>query len=95
VIDLHAKRLALGVRNRIPNPIWVALYFMAVLGTAAMGYHAGLAGSGRSLAIVALVLAFSAVITLIADLDRPQAGLLRVSQQTMVNLQETMLSPGR
>ena len=45
VIDLHAKRLALGVRNRIPNPIWAALYFMAVLGTAAMGYHAGLAGS--------------------------------------------------
>src|SRR5271166_6164056 len=81
VIDLHAKRLALGVRNRIPSPIWAALYFMAVLGTAAMGYHAGLAGSGRSLAIVALVLAFSAVMTLIADLDRPQAGLLRVSQQ--------------
>ena len=95
VIDLHAKRLALGVRNRIPSPIWAALYFMAVLGTAAMGYHAGLAGSGRSLAIVALVLAFSAVMTLIADLDRPQAGLLRVSQQTMLDLQRTMLSPGR
>jgi hypothetical protein len=94
VIDLHAKRLALDVRNRIPTPIWAALYFMAVLGTAAMGYHAGLAGSGRSLAIVALVLAFSAVITLIADLDRPQAGLLRVSQQTMIDLPKTMAPPG-
>ena len=95
VIDLHAKRLALGMRNRIPSPIWAALYFMAVLGTAAMGYHAGLAGSGRSLAIVALVLAFSAVMTLIADLDRPQAGLLRVSQQTMIDLQRTLLSSSR
>lgn len=86
VIDLHAQRLALGVRNRIPSPIWAALNFMAVLGTAAMGYHAGLAGSGWSLAIVALVLALSAVMALIADLDRPQAGLLRVSQQTMIDL---------
>jgi len=95
VIDLHSKRLALGVRNRIPSPIWVALYFMVVLGTAAMGYHAGLADSGRSLAIIALVLAFSAVMTLIADLDRPHTGLLRVSQQTMLDLQTTMLSHDR
>lgn len=83
VIDLHAKRLALGVRNRIPGTIWAALYFLAIIGTSVMGYHAGLAGSGRSLALLALVLAFSAVVTLIADLDRPQEGLLQVSQQTM------------
>jgi len=95
VINLHAKRLELVVRNRIPSAIWVALYFVAVLGTAAMGYHAGLAGSGRSLAIVAIVLAFSAVMTLIADLDRPQAGLLRVSQQTRIDLQRTIMSSTR
>ena len=51
VIDLHAKRLALGVRNRIPGTIWAALYFVAIIGTSVMGYHAGLAGSGRSLAL--------------------------------------------
>ena len=51
VIDLHAKRLALGVRNRIPGTIWAALSFVAIIGTSVMGYHAGLAGSGRSLAI--------------------------------------------
>ena len=90
VIDLHAKRLALGVRNRIPGTIWAALSFVAIIGTSVMGYHAGLAGSGRSLAILALVLAFSAVVTLIADLDRPQEGLLRVSQQTMIDLQKTL-----
>jgi hypothetical protein len=89
VIDLHTKRLALGVRNRIPGTIWTALYFVAILGTSVMGYHAGLSGSGRSLAILALVLAFSAVMTLIADLDRPQAGLLRVSQQAMIDLRDS------
>ena len=95
VIDLHAKRLALGVRNRIPGTIWTALYFVAIIGTSVMGYHAGLAGSGRSLAHPALVLAFSAVMTLITDLDRPQEGLLRVSQQPMIDLQRTMIPPSR
>ena len=95
VIDLHAKRLALGVRNRIPGTIWAALSFVAIIGTSVMGYHAGLAGSGRSLALLALVLAFSAVVTLIADLDRPQEGLLRVSQQTMIELQKTLAAPSR
>ena len=95
VIDLHAKRLTLGVRNRIPGTIWVVLYFVAIIGTSAMGYHAGLAGSGRSLALLALVLAFSAVVTLIADLDRPQEGLLRVSQQTMIDLQKMLAAPSR
>jgi hypothetical protein len=95
VIDLHAKRLALGVRNRIPGTIWAALSFVTIIGTSVIGYHAGLAGSGRSLALLALVLAFSAVVTLIADLDRPQEGLLRVSQQTMIDLQKTLAAPSR
>jgi hypothetical protein len=91
VIDLHTKRFTLGAGNRIPATIWIALDFVAIVGTAVMGYHTGLAGSGRSLAILALVLAFSAVMTLIADLDRPQEGLLRVSQQAMGDLRNSMM----
>ncbi|HMB05809.1 MAG TPA: hypothetical protein VKP69_18990 [Isosphaeraceae bacterium] len=68
---------------------------MAIIGTSVMGYHAGLAGSGRSLALLALVLAFSAVVTLIADLDRPQEGLLQVTQQAMIDLQKTPAVPSR
>ena len=90
VIDLHTKRLMLGAGNRIPGAIWAALYFVAIVGTAVMGYHSGLAGSGRSLAILPLVLAFSAVFTLIADLDRPQEGLLHVSQQAMSDLRDSL-----
>ena len=32
VIDLHAKRLALGPRTRLPGTIWATLYLVAVLG---------------------------------------------------------------
>jgi hypothetical protein len=43
-----------------------------------LGYQERLSGSRRSLAATALALTFSAVMLLIADLDRPQEGMLRV-----------------
>jgi hypothetical protein len=74
VIDLHAKRVSVGLRSRVPGVIWAALYTVAVLALATMGYYDGLAKSSRSLAILAVALAFPAVLCLIADLDRPQEG---------------------
>lgn len=66
------------------------LYLVSMLAMSAMGYHAGLIGAHRSVALLLLALAFSAVILLIADLDRPQAGLLRVSQQALVDVRDSM-----
>jgi len=93
VIDLHAKRVMAGLRSRIPEGIWDVLYLVTVLAMAAMGYHAGLVGTRRSLALLALVLTFSAVILLVADLDRPGEGLLNVSQQAMIDLRNSLSAP--
>jgi hypothetical protein len=90
VIDLHAKRVTAGLRNRIPATIWVVLFTSAVLSLGAMGYHSGLVGTARSLAVLAVAFAFSAVIALVVDLDRPQEGTLRVSQQALVDLRQSM-----
>ncbi len=90
VIDIHAKRVTAGVRNRIPGTIWLALLTVAVLAFTAVGYHAGLAGTSRSLAPVAVALTFSVVIGLIADLDRPQEGSLVVNQQALIDLRKSM-----
>jgi hypothetical protein len=43
--------------------------------------------------MLALALIFSVVLLLIADLDRPQRGLLTVSQQAMIDLQKSMANP--
>ena len=94
VIDLHAKRITAGVRNRIPGPIWFALFGVAVLSLGAMGYHAGLARTSRSLAVLAVGLTFTAVIELIADLDRSAEGVLNVSQQALIDVQQSMQAPG-
>jgi uncharacterized protein (DUF2236 family) len=90
VIDLHAKRVTAGVRNRIPIAIWAALYSVAVFSFAALGYHAGLTRTRRSLALLPVAFTFSVVIGLIADLDRPWEGTLTVSQQALHDLRQTM-----
>ena len=90
VIDLHAKRVMAGLRSRVPNVIWMVLYVLAILAMVMLGYHSGLVHSKRSIAVLALVLGFSSVLYLIADLDRPVQGTLRVSQQSMIDLRRSM-----
>jgi hypothetical protein len=87
VMDVHAKRMTAGLQNRLPPTIWLALYSMAALAMAMAGYRTGLAGRRSIVATLALGLAFAAVIAVIADLDRPQEGLLKISQQALLDLQ--------
>jgi hypothetical protein len=49
VIELHTKRVTLGMRNRIPTPIWGALYFSVILAMVGVGYHTGLTSKTRTL----------------------------------------------
>lgn len=93
VIDLHATRLQVAVRSRIPVSIWMALFVVAAMGLGSMGYQAGLSGSSRSIAVVAVAFAFSVVVWLITDLDRTREGLLRISQHAMVDLQRSIAAP--
>lgn len=88
VIDLHAKRVMLGLRNRIPTSIWAALFFLEVCALGMMGYHSGLKGVPRLPAILPMALSFSVVLLLIVDLDRPQEGSLKVSQEPLTDLLE-------
>jgi hypothetical protein len=92
IINLHTKRLNAVTQNRISSAVWVALYSLAVLAMGMLGYRAGLSGRRSAIAIVVLALAFSAVLQLITDLDRPQQGLVEVSQQTMKDLQGKLRS---
>ena len=88
----YPNSIAVGllVQNRLPAVIWGVLYLITLLTMIGVGYHAGLSKSRRSPAIVVLVLAFSAILTLVADLDRSREGLLTVSQRAMIDLRESM-----
>ena len=90
IMALHTRRVIAGLEFRIPNIIWFVLYAITALAAASIGYHSGLTGRHRPLVALGLILAFSAVIILIEDLDRPLYGLLEVSQKALVDLQTKM-----
>ncbi|MGE3438817.1 MAG: hypothetical protein AB7O81_24530 [Blastocatellales bacterium] len=90
VIALHTRQLTVRQEFRIPNTIWIMLYVIMPLAAASIGCHGGLTGANRPLVAVAFVLIISVVMTLIADLDRPRKGALRVSQQALIDLRSTM-----
>ena len=90
VLDLHTTRVMARERSRIPSSFWMVLYVVAFLALSAMGYHGGVAGTRRSPTMLAVAIAFSSVIAVIADLDRPGEGAINVSQQVMVDLRDWM-----
>jgi hypothetical protein len=89
-IDLHAKRVQVALRTAIPSTIWYALYAISFFAFGTLGYHAGLGAANRSYATIAVAIIFSAVIWLIADLDTAAEGTLRISQQAMIDLRNSM-----
>jgi hypothetical protein len=89
-IDLHEVRVVMALYCRVPPVLWATLYLLVALTMLGVGYHAGLTGKIRSLAFLVLVFTFSAVMLLVADLDRPHEGLIRVSQRAMIDLRNTM-----
>ncbi len=90
LIDLHAKRLLVGIRSRIPITVWLVLFTVAVLSFGSMGYSGGLTGARRSPVVLTLALTFAFVMWMVVDLDRPQEGFLRVNQQPMIELRSSM-----
>ena len=88
--DIHYTRLHSAIMNRIPFTIWITLYFMAALSMIIMGYQAGLTDRRSPVATVTLAVAFSAVIILITDLDRPVMSFFEINKQLLVDLYDYM-----
>ncbi len=90
VNGIHASRVALGIQARVPGEIWLVLYCITILGMMGVAYQTGIAGSKRSMARPILALSFALVFALIASLDRPDSGVLKVTQQPLIDLRESM-----
>ena len=88
--DIHYTRLHSAVMNRIPLTIWMTLYLMAILSMVIMGYQAGLTDKRSPVATITLAIAFSAVIILITDLDRPIMSFFDINNQLLVDLNDYM-----
>ncbi len=91
VIDLHQSRQTVALEYRIPGSIWLGTYLLAMLSLLAVGYQVGMSGFRRLWGTPVLAAAFAVVITMVADIDRPGEGLIRVSQQPIADVQKMML----
>jgi len=92
VIDLHTDRINVGLVGRLPWNIVLGLFLMAIIALVQVGIHAGYAEKHNLMAVLAFVLTLSVVFLLIVDLGRGDEGLLRISQQAMIDLQR-QISP--
>jgi hypothetical protein len=90
VNGIHASRVAVGIQARVPSEIWLVLYGITMLGMLGVGYQTGIAGSKRSMARPILALSFALVFALIASLDRPDSGVMQVTQQPLIDLRDSM-----
>jgi len=84
MIDDQEKRLA-AVGNRLPTIVVMALYGVAIIGIGFAGYASGIESRRMRLPVYVAAILVAAMVLLIQDIDRPGAGFIRASQQSMVN----------
>ncbi len=90
MIDLHTKRVVVGLHYQIPPILWLTLAAVSVVAMVEVGFQFGLVGRRSVQANLALAMAFSVVILLIRDLDEPAEGWLQVSQRPMLELKQKL-----
>lgn len=88
-IDADSKRITAG-RADIPGGVWLLLIVVAGFSCITTGYGVGAEGARAALGSVFLPLLITVVIVLIFDLSHPRQGLIGVSQQPLVDLQQSI-----
>ena len=82
MIDLHEKRVS-ALENRIPGSVWLLIFSVSVIAL----FTRGLTLAKRFwLTLVLAPLTVAIVVALIADLDTPSSGLIRLDQRAMIRL---------
>jgi len=89
MIGAHASRLTAD-RNNVPAVVFLMLEGLAALSLGFSGYGVARARMRHRIAMLIMAFMIGSVITLILDLDRPQSGLVTVSQQPLLDLMERM-----
>lgn len=81
-IDLHEKRIA-ALENRVPQSVWLLIISVSVIAV----FTRGLTLSSRFwVTLVLIPFTIAIVVALIADLDTPSSGLIRLDQRAMERL---------
>jgi hypothetical protein len=94
VIDMHERRHR-SLQDRVPEAVILLLFAVAMLALGQIAYGAGLSGRRRQIANVTFGFIIALVLVIILDIDRPRRGLIQVSQDSMLRLQESLRETAR
>jgi hypothetical protein len=94
VLDDHGTRV-MAMENHVPEVILWLLALVASMTLAVTGYSSGLRSERLVPLRLILAVLIAATLTVIVDLDRPRRGVIKVSQGSMLNLQDQLLSEAR
>lgn len=90
LMDIQTARLEAAISNRISGVIWYTLYLTGSLSMLIVGYQASLVGRRSPMATATLSIAFSAVLMLITDLDRPVMRFFEIDDSVVTDQVERM-----
>jgi hypothetical protein len=86
VIDLYEKRIA-SFENRVPVSVWLLIFSVSTIAVFTRGLTLG---RRFWLTILVAPLTIAITITLIADLDTPSSGFIRMDQRALLRLKAEM-----
>lgn len=94
VIDVHTLRWT-AVNLRLPRMVGFMLLVSTVLSFLLIGIASSTDRKRDTVAMILFTLAYVAVLIIIVDLNRPQQGIIGVSQTAMEDLLRTITPPGQ
>lgn len=91
LIDIKTER-DIAISNHVPEIVLLGLFLFAALAIGILGYGNGLAATHARYPAIILCVVITLSFILIIDLDRPNRGLTKVSQESMVDLMKIINS---
>jgi hypothetical protein len=88
LVALNETRIVSGLYARVPETVLLLLLVGSALSLGMVGYSAGLSKRRNVLSALVMVVALGVVLAIVIDLDRPQEGLINVSQQALLDVQK-------
>lgn len=92
VFDLENSRWV-GFVAHLPDGVIYVNTLMGVVAVLMVGYSFGLTGHRHLFSEALLIVSLTMVIALIIELDHPHSGVIRVSQQPLIDLQRRLATP--
>jgi len=87
LIDNYNQRVTLALEYRISVAVFYALFVILFISMFVLGYQFGISGKGSFKINVAMAIIFAVVMLLIAALDRPELGLVKINHNPLFTLQ--------